>query len=212
MMNYIIGDSWGLGEITGGNVTHKGLEQFFKDADMNVKNLSQGGGTLQDILQQIKSIPKNTSCKLFCFVTDTSRSKLKFWDTSWVKQDYIDRHRDMLTFYFKLYEDFGFPIYLIGGLSDLDEDLVKDLKNVKIACPSMIKLFAPDADLYDIYLQDKLYNLPFMMNRDTLTWIMQQVDKWDTISNHPRFHTDRCHPDRVAHKMLFDYLKEENFI
>lgn len=212
MKHYIIGDSWGRGEWVRGHISHKGLEQYFLDAGLKVKNLSKPGGALMDILDQVKRINNKEPCKVFCFITDTSRGIKDFWKSEWKTKDYLTRHNNTLKDYLHHYNERGVPIYLIGGMSAVNQEMIQGLDNIKIACPSMIELIIPDVELFDIYIQDKLNTLPFNMDRETLVWVMQQVDKWDTISNNKFFHTDRCHPDRHAFKILYQHLKDKNFI
>lgn len=208
MKYYIVGDSWGRGEWTNGDITHKGLEQYFIDEGFDVVNLSKSGGALMDAFMTIESLEDPEPHKIFCFVTDTSRGILDFWHSDWHIDDYKKQHKDTLRDYLRLIDEQGHKVYLIGGLTKVESDIIEGFKNTEIVCPSMIELIIPDVVLPEVYFVDKLYNIPFNINRETLTWIMQQVDRWDTISKNKFFERDGAHPDRIAHKILFDHIKK----
>ena len=49
----IAGDSWGVGEWTDGQRTHRGLEQYLSDAGHIVINLSRGGMSNMSIIDAL---------------------------------------------------------------------------------------------------------------------------------------------------------------
>ena len=237
----IAGDSWGCGEWSelerwedhlGNNpdadslkkdvdhpygVSHLGLEQYLVDDGYEVTNLSEGGGTNLSTLNNLKSHLKERQDYIFIFVTDTTRQfehRNQFWRKKFKYKDYVERHRVLLRNFINELDslDFG-PIYLIGGLSKLDNILTKYTK-INVIVPSMLELVIPDSTQFEFHFEKHIGGKSFYSPKDITYYLSKQLGNelykqqmsWEYFREHPAMLKD--HPTRESHKILYDYIKE----
>jgi len=210
----IAGDSWGRGEWNKKlEVTHYGLEQYLDDSGSNVKNISKAGGSLEEILENIKKENLDFYDFIFVFVTCTNRSvtnkytqQENFFNLSpFCKETIIQRHTDILNNFFTKLNTLDKKIYLLGGLSNIP---VINYDNLCVAIPSILKLLLPDiAKEYEFFFH--LGNkYPLTIDKETVNWMWEQNKIWESIQASDYFKEDGYHPNRDAHRIIYKYLKE----
>lgn len=167
-MIVIIGDSWGCGEWSDMSISHKGLEQYLRDYNLPVINLSIGGGTNYGSSRQLAQflgsgildyIPKITHvlafqtewCRDYYIYSDFHGKLIK--NPTWsfppsIKnvQDIIDIRSTTVSnwqyFLQDLAQKYTFKVGLIGGASDtiwLDRFSI-EYPGVEIVCQSLTNL------------------------------------------------------------------------
>lgn len=235
----IAGDSWGCGEwqtlsswdlnlaskqntenlkkyFEGTNsiygVSHTGLQLYLEKDGHIVTNVSRGAGTNQDVLNDL---PQDTQDLVFVFVTDSAREysdRNKFWQLDYTFEDYVNRHKKSIKKFIQNLDrlDIG-PIYLIGGLSKLSDDLVKDT-SISIAVPSMLELIVPGSTQFEFYFDkhtggELLYtkgDISSKMPKKLLNKLYEEHAIWEEYRKHPMLIND--HPTKEAHKILYNQI------
>lgn len=206
----IAGDSWGCGEWDqAGKVSHKGIEEYFIQAKYGVKNISIPGGYHTIIREKIEETlitfrPNYT----FLFFTNVFRDGPgNFWESLDDIQNYIERNEKYKRQALEEYNKLGIKIHIIGGLTKVTDEDIKDFENIEIALPSFQEFFIPGYEQYTIQFQDYLYRLPYNISKELLEFVWEEQKKWSFVQAHHLMGPDAVHPNREAHKMLFEYLQ-----
>jgi len=217
----IAGDSWGCGEwedSTGflRNI-HPGLESFLKHDGHTVTNVSKGGADLDGIARQLINVNRKNkkSAKydlVLVFVTNSFRQlgKKDFWNRKKTYKDYLEIHNSNLTNFVKIIDQSNVgPIYLLGGLSKVDKQHVKDT-NIKIAIPSILELIIPELTQYDMFFYEHMQLLTQKnINKPMLERVYEQDLIWQKYRDHILLQPDKAHPNRIAHYKIYEHLKNE---
>tara|TARA_B110000503_G_scaffold123221_1_gene188626 strand:- start:3649 stop:4389 length:741 start_codon:yes stop_codon:yes gene_type:complete len=193
-------------------VSHTGLQSYLEKDGHIVTNVSRGAGTNQNVL---KDLPRDKQDLIFVFVTDSAREysdRNKFWKLDYTFEDYVNRHKKSIKKFIQSLDqlDIG-PIYLIGGLSKLSNDLVKGT-SISIAVPSMLELVIPGSTQFEFYFEkhiggDLLYtkgDISSKMSKTLLNKLYEEHSIWEQYRNHSMLIND--HPTKEAHKILFNQL------
>jgi len=195
-------------------VSHTGLQSYLEKDGHIVTNVSRGAGTNQNVL---KDLPQDKQDLIFVFVTDTAREysdRNEFWQLDYTFEDYVNRHKLSIKKYIQdlAQLDIG-PIYLIGGLTKLTNDLIEGT-SISIAVPSMLELVIPGSTQFEFYFEkhiggDLLYSkgdISSKMPKELLNRLHKENLIWEEYRKHPMMIND--HPTRQAHKKLYDYIKK----
>jgi len=241
-MILIAGDSWACGEWSDhGGVSHGGLAQFLRESGRDVINIGRGGGSNSDSSHQLANFLTNNpqiQTQIECavvFQTEWGRDSYLL-DSDQLKEmfehGYEDgRARIISRFYYKLSstsKDFNLPIYVIGGNADtlwLDR-FEEEYPGVSIACQSFTNLvvnnnprtttpvYCPFIACNQIYIAERLK--PIIHSSD-LGKLLDDIDLgkarssvWKKTKQY--FWPDDYHANRAAHRVLFDYLINNNII
>jgi hypothetical protein len=235
---FIAGDSWGKGEWGWDQqqfkVLHPGLELYLKQSGYTVFNMSKPGGTLEKILNSLRTIKKTATPEdiVFLFVTETSRSFLSrdFWCFEHY-QEYVLRHEHCLTEFLRKADQVGLNIKLLGGLSKLTQQHLQGLHNLEIAIGSVTEFLIPGYvhpevifidHLHAIDRYRKIKNSEFLRYIDKITrrqqsgylsahavdciWKAQQ--QYDVLSTKSIMQPDGHHPNRQGHYEIFQQLQK----
>ena len=239
-MILIAGDSWGYGEwpqrYTGPtDILHGGVCQYLRESGRAVVNISQGGNSNQNILEQLnKFFDSGTGDFLRDRVTD-----ILVFQTEWYRDfapatyhmdfdtyflDIIDSTmhlRFVSRFYRELSElakKHKVSIKLIGGAADtiwLDQ-FNSEYPGVSVVCQSFVNLCVNNnhrVNQENFSISSKASD--FLKGRTTdpavIEWIESLIDSTlarQTIldSNPYFFFPDGKHANRLGHKKLFDFL------
>lgn len=243
-MIVIAGDSWGCGEWEEktGKILHFGLTEYLRQDGHTVINLSKGGGSnlrMADTLHQFCPLHLDVE-KIFIFQTEWTRDTIE--ENSWSKEfcqlvkekspDVTLKIRDqVLTRFYSILAGISLtcqiPIYLIGGLSDIDffPDFNREFPGIVPICKSSINLVL----FGDDEVEDPTTTC-FSLNRDIvpllkkncksnkeLESVLNEVDKANKRSklmheNPKYFYPDGGHGNRLYHKILYDYIKTKQVI
>jgi hypothetical protein len=229
-MNILInGDSWGCGEWSTyefpnlwlddyqhGN-THFGLEQFLIDDGYNVKNLSIGGNNNLNIYKktyiELKYNQKKWN-KLIIFQTSSIRSLGRLVEQNKLAikniQDLIQYIKeDQKSFYHAL-NSLNIPTAVLGGCMKVDVDILSQYPNLYSPIPSILEFLIPNFK-QPRFWGDFLYTLNEKnTDLETLNQVVDEINLlWNLSQKSRYFIKDITHPDRKAHFLIFQKLKED---
>lgn len=236
----IAGDSWGVGEfhLNPDNTLFKngpGVGEMLSENN-NVVNISKGGNSNWQILLSVHSYLNHYSNlvdKVIIFQTDAGRSK----SADLFNIDYADIIKNAsdinlvyssLTeiFYIKLNEIFNkykIPIYLLGGITDVDDELIKLYPNINVLCNSWISLLypthkhstipihLPQTDKFDIDVSILKY-LRTINRGDLFNQLLKLlIDRFDELNEILCLETMGpvfCdfHPSSKGHRIMSDFI------
>jgi hypothetical protein len=234
---FIGGDSWGCGEWIGHKVTHRGLEQYFLDVGYTVINSSRpSSSNIQSIIRLDESLKIFNNDIILWIQTDPIR------DVSIDKSQALDVHklRDGIEKFggfvkfmeFLLHENYkklndiakenNTVIHLIGGMTNVMENIASDFKNLNVVVQSWHHLLVGNIPQYsewykELYLGVLSKNInEFSLQLyewktksklvNELYTITKKCDQFQSLEN---IYPDRAHPSRHGHKKLFDYIINE---
>ena len=232
----ITGDSWGCGEWQRATeppgtqqqiISHPGLTQYFIDDGYNVANLSQysmGNHTLIDPLYYFLDVNRHLNIKHVFFIqTDITRSiRDKFFDFNKFSKDKNNNLEQIIRYmYYDVYSKLnhignvlGYNITLIGGLSDLVID-VGEFNHLNFLVPSWVKLLDESAKISHLLDHVNMEHLLAVYNdkEQLLPFIEELNVRHDIWKNNPNFFwPDGNHPNRIGHKVLYDYIKNSKLL
>jgi len=231
----ITGCSWGCGEWNfvkdeqvkqRYSITHPGLVEYFTQDGWNVINLSQHGESNHKLIHSLYyflAVNHHLNIKHIFFIkTDIVRSfKDKSLDIATLSNNTPTEliNAACRSFYSDLNHSVNivnreyntnFSINLIGGLSDLIEDYSANYENLNFLIPSWSKLY--NNSLQTTLLVDTL-SIDFLHQRyfdksQTLTFIEKSLERHQFFDNNKQlFWPDGYHPNRYAHKLMYDAIK-----
>jgi len=236
----LAGDSWGcgewkkynpkLGEAHLDSINHKGLEEYLTQNNHEVKNVSVPGASLKTIHYQVKKQTKKYLFggevdadftpydATFVIVTDTLRDieRGTIWDEAYSYQDYVDIHnsklREFIANLSRLNEKRFGQIYLMGGLTKVTSDFVKDTQ-LKIAIPSILEFLVPNSKQHDVIFRHHLHTISKRnTNKAAVKRIYAQDNLWNLYTEEPIMWPDGHHPNREGHYKIYQYLKENKIL
>jgi hypothetical protein len=218
-MNILIaGDSWGMGE-WGGNlptydVSHLGLERYFRTKKYAVLNVSKGGASNQE---SIRRLTFSQSYKkydyIFWFQTSPLRNLrpyLTFKKDFRSYKDLLDKSNELLDKDYKNLNNLEQPIHCIGGCSKLNLESIAKYQNLIPLIPSITELILKDYKHPDIWLEEwnPLIGRQFDKNSIDLLYNDQNsINQLKELEEYRKyFWPDGEHPNRQGHKFLFKYI------
>jgi hypothetical protein len=232
MANILIcGDSWGCGEwnVTCTEVNHTGLEQYLVDSGHTVYNISKGGCSNLDSVNRIKSwLERNSKVdSIFVFQTEYTRDAKHHADWQIISLEDL-AGQWIENFYARLSEiaqEHNCNIYIIGGASDTAyfENMSQDYPGCHIVCQSLTNLIINDNSsvsdpVFSWYgkathplleLVKKKLNSP----EELLKAINLGFERESELRENPQwFFPDGIHPNRQAHRKLYNFLKEISIV
>ena len=215
-------------------IEHKGLAQYLEEAGHTVINLSKGAETNNYSLWQtelyLQRISKNIDV-IYVFQTrfhaDINANE---YSTNKTFQDLLSRYNtEFLVNLSRIAVRYNVKIKLIGGNSDVYTypNLEVDFPGVSVACQSFQNLLihqnpAPDFPLFSADLQtpnmdrknsDELDK--FLLSCRDFDYVLEYIDRaWhrskELVELRHLMWPDGWHPNRVGHKLLFDYLTKND--
>lgn len=239
-MILIAGDSWGCGEwpqlYTGPtDILHGGVCHYLRESNRNVINISQGGNSNKDTLDQLNQFFDSGIADFLCdrltdilvFQTEWYRDfspATHYTDFDTYFLDTIDNtmHWKFVSRFYRglseLAKKHNVSIKLVGGASDtiwLDQ-FEFEYPGVSVVCQSFVNLCVNNnhrVDQENFSISSKAAD--FLKNRTTDTavikWIESLIDNTLTrqtiLDSNPHFFfPDGKHANRLGHKKLFDFL------
>jgi lysophospholipase L1-like esterase len=217
------------GGLTNSLLIHGGLTDYLIDQGHRVINLGYPGGSNHDstnrlsnfLIQNKKIIIKN----IIVFQTEWLRSNSVPLD---IKEGYFKLQNTLISrFYCELSElstKFNIPIYIIGGTSDTVwiDQFEKEYPGVKVVCQSFSNLLLTNNHkisnpVYSLMTADQSKQIEYFKNNSNQADLQLMLDDMDRgqvrfilWKNHKEFFwPDGTHPNRYAHKILFEFLKTQ---
>ena len=225
----IFGDSFANGEIGGSQkLSHTGLTQYFIDDEHFVVNFSSQGnrnhdiGIVEDYRFYLRQNPHLKFDIAFVFETEHTRNSSNWIqylrDGGSVRE--VDIH--MAKEYYKLLGEaqsiYNVPIYLIGGVADTLEPSVVEEYGIKCICQSAVNLMMTGEHTIEEPVKSFVYPLPAYIKEleevvdDKEHFLKIEAMGFDRnqlmLDNPKYFYPDGVHPNRVAYKVLYEYLNE----
>jgi len=239
-MILVAGCSWSCGEWPRGDIggapVHGGIVQYIKELGQDVLNLGRGGATNLQVANRIESwIQRNPDThieKIFVFQTEWTRDKNMLFneDFSNVKtaQDlpniWISRWYHHLS---KIAQSKNCTVYLIGGISDTlwFDNIDLHYPGLKIACQSMVNLLInqdhrvriPVLAWYDASTVDLIKRIKQLIPESQIPFLLEMLDQGFereslVFSTPEYFWPDGKHPNRIGHRVLFDFLRDNSYL
>jgi lysophospholipase L1-like esterase len=237
MANILIcGDSWACGEwdIACTKVAHTGLQQYLVDDGHTVFNISKGGTSNLDNSNRLNLWFERFGSQhidtVLVFQTDYVRDfKHNACPEDWNSQLLSDvAERWVERFYHRLSElsqKHGCKIKIIGGLSDTVwfDQMSLDYPGCEVACQSLVNLTLAnnhriDVPIFSWYTADsepilaRAKSLGLELDC-TLKLMHQGFERESLVRENPEFfYPDGIHPNRRAHRMLYEFLRHKSII
>ena len=211
---------------------HRGLAQYLEESGNTVYNLSQGGDSnasqadkLEHIYERVFVPAKIKVDRVFAFKTEYTRDKKLLEEYSNKNITFDDLTSQCNSWYYHRLSNFstryGIPVVLIGGLSDtiwLDR-FTEEYPGVTIGCQSLVNLLINNDSRIDnpTYTVSNAFtkNLTdFSNDKEGFARLVDSaIKRKSEVSSHPNFFwPDGVHPNRAAHKILYDYLESNNLL
>jgi len=175
-----------------------------------VFNFSTPACDSQNIINQAKANKKILKkCKyVFVFVTDISRGiDLKnFWLSEKTIEYYKERNSKRIKKFINQMDAVGLNnIVILGVQSPIDPKIMSEKKFVQFAF-NIFELLFPNINGYEIHFGQHLNTIPQDINKEMIDYVWQQNQIWQQYQNSDLLQPDRYHPNRHAHKIIFDAL------
>lgn len=233
--SWACGEWDGLGDRRS-NISHAGLAEYLRQHGYQVFGFGKGGGSnlesadrVADFMSKENGFAQQVTC-VIVFQTEWIRDVVNLWNMNEFEQvnyNYLQlRDRLIARFYHRLSQTAMYcnvPVFVVGGCSDtiwLDQ-FEKEYPGVKVLCQSWTNLmisndhridqpvltrFGPETEVLVTFAKSK-------MNCDSAKDLLHDMDlaqqrnfDWKWIHSQGLLCADRTHPNRKAHKILFDYL------
>ena len=239
-MILIAGDSYGCGEWSKdipSIVVHKGLEQYLVDDGKEVVNLSKGGCSNFDTAERLSiwfDLNQDRVSDVECvivFQTEYSRDFKKYQNEQWNISKFTDiADRWIGRFYARLSqlaEKNNCDIYIIGGISDTlwFDNMSDDYPGCHLLCQSLTNLLlyqqskvdTPVLSWYWSNAEDFLQQAKSVLPSSeivTMVDLIAEGRKRETLVGEcpEMFYPDGKHPNRQAHLMLYNFIKESKIL
>ncbi len=217
------------------DVEHHGLAQYLRQDGYSVINLGQPAASnqknlnhirawqTQNINQQVSNVlifqteytRETTDDYLEDFATVTAAAELQ--------QTWSHKFYQQLS---KLSRQFGCPVTLIGGCSDtLDDDEVNKFPGLRIGCQSLVSLVlnqnprvdTPVMSWYGDIAEPVVKKLKQKLDAKELSKFLDMIDighqRMDLVMKSREFFwPDGAHPNRLAHRVLYDHLTQQQML
>ena len=117
--------------------------------------------------------------------------------------------RDILDETYKTLNDIGIPIYLVGGCSKVDTELLSKYSNLTCIMPSIPEFLSPG------YTHPTIFGFSQWQKRiddkwdlDTIDYILDQIKSTEWLhANCPHFFDDIFHPDSEGYRKVAEHIE-----
>lgn len=242
---FMAGDSWGVGEWSGKPppylpILHRGIEKYFCEDGYDVLNMSSGGASLNQIKNQFtygNNYDIAKKCDLILvFVTSTDRDFFEFCnktmkfkeinDNFWCYEhynEYVNHHNSVLKNFLIDLNKLNLNIKLLGGHTKVEENDIKDLKNLEIAISSIPEFLIPEFKhcinytsacdpntICNAFFKEKKKRNITVPNLECLEKMIENEEQFD-LRKYDIMKPDGYHPNRHGHRIMYEFLKQKYF-
>ena len=216
IMHFLLaGDSWSQGEWYNNDVTHKGLEQYILDSRHDVTNVGRGGIDNCEALYQVERALWPGIDHLIFFHTDVLRSCLAIDLRLNLPMDMLKKYQawtaDLLDRIKK--NNSNLKITVIGGCGKFNTESTSAWN---YCVPSLTELLVPgysDTEFWASQTWIRFINehASGELSGEHKSQILKIEDAIESkkkcwLDNKDFFYPDGTHPNRHAHKLLFEHL------
>ena len=217
----IAGDSWGCGEWgwdDDGNygLIHEGLAHFLS-TQHTVVNVSKAGASNKEAIELLSQqlTLDNSFDFIFWFQTDPLRDARPY---SFFKQKILsfealmELQLDLLLAAYTRLNNLKIPVYCLGGASLLKTEYFDNYSNLTPIVPSVTNLILGKSyDHPEIWFSEWLKLIKKQFDLDSLNKLYSEKLKQNELLDNHRdlFYPDGYHPNRIAHEILYNYLRKE---
>ena len=214
----IFGDSWACGEWGWDKdneycILHEGITSFLREHGHTVTNAGQGGQSNKFAVSSLKLlIEDNNFDYIFWFKTDPLRDlhPYDFFQAGITYQELISiRDQQTLECYRNL-NSLGVTVHCIGGAQKLNTSLILKYSNLVSYIPCLTEWIEPKYKHPEIWVSDWLNLEDRKFDYDLLTELVEGKKMQDGLYKYKKhFWPDGGHPNRVAHKILFNKICDD---
>ena len=218
----ISGDSWACGEWLRDNFLPGGkqydLQRLLLAANFVVGDISLPGEHNPYTIEKLKSYLDNSPLDydyVIWFQSDPlrrpefleilSNAKELSLDYDW----FIRTSNEFLDHDYSQLNSLGKPIYVIGGLSKINIDLINSYENLKPLLVSVSEFLYPNLPHPNLCVGKWMLHLDKKVKLDSLELIAQDhksMSLWATDVCSKYFNVGDAHPNKDAYRLLFDYI------
>jgi hypothetical protein len=174
-----------------------------------VTNLSVGNSSNHDIFNRLSEHVQinNSYDVIILFQTEPLRNLRPYAENIEVfkkkKEDFIQAHDELLDSIYAKFNSLCLPIYCLGGTTKLDLALLEKYPNLHPVIPSVIEMFGEE--------HIKLWPSDWIKDPQVLKSLSRPLVDYLYSECEPKlsrewFFPDGIHPNRKAHKKIFEYL------
>lgn len=220
----IAGDEWACGEYSFINnkyygVVHKGLEQYLKDENIEVVNLSERNISNIKIYEKLTKIDLRDFDYILYFQVDPFRDApieeivSSFSNLEVFKKEY----EKLLINHYSRLQSLNVPIYLLGGSAKISNLDVEKFTNLKVLLPSLIEFCIPTMQHPAVWpsgWEQLLTNINLDIDPNVVNFVCNEKLKRDATMNkqdvliNKYFHPDGKQLNRTAHYELYKFIRK----
>lgn len=223
-------------------ITHGGLSQYLHEEGQIVVNVGQGGSSNRESYLRIRNFFFNNhhlrsypNKQVIVFKSEWTRdfAYMDPEDKDFYDQPMTLRDRINSRFYYDLSalaQEWDVTIKIIGGCSDtlLFDDFQNAYPGLEIICQSMVNLLVNNCatienPVFSVFSTDpRAMDFLKLLKKHTtdvqaMEILLDEIDRGHQRSDifgerKDLFYPDGTHPNREAHKILYDFLKRNNSI
>ena len=218
----LVGDSWTAKPRTRTYVAGPlSIEDHLTSFGHEVTNSASSGQSNWFVINILKSHLLNKTFDKIVFVqTEPLRdNKYAKSNTGWqdLVQDkkWFDDHlhllsiqQDILDETYKILNDIDLPIYLLGGCSKVDTELLSKYSNLTCIMPSIPEMLSPGYTHPTIFgVSEWQKRIDDKWDLDTIDYIIDQIKSTEWLhDNCPYFFVDPAHPDIDGYRMVAEHI------
>lgn len=215
---------------------HGGLGQYIEESGKEVLNLGIPGGSNLAAAKRVQTWlernPDVTVDKIFMFQTEYDRDHRMIFEDDFtnvthantIPNIWVARYCYRLVDIAKLA---NCTVYIIGGVADADwfDNFEQDYPGVKIACQSLTNLLingnhrvdTPVLSWYNKYSPPLIKRIRSHLDAVETAKLLNDIDRGfereNLVFQHPEyFWPDGNHPNRAAHKVLYEFLIAQGYL
>jgi len=210
----LAGDSWTYGPVS--------IEDHLISLGNEVTNITCPGQSNSFVINELKSqLLSKTFDKIVYVQTEPLRdNKYAKSNTGWqdLVQDkkWFDDHlhllsiqQDILDETYKILNDIDLPIYLLGGCSKIDTELLSKYSNLTCIMPSIPEFLQPGYTHPTIFgVSEWQKRIDDKWDLDTIDYILDQIKSTEWLhANCPHFFNDPGHPDSEGYRKVAEHIE-----
>ena len=211
----LAGDSWTYGPVS--------IEDHLISLGNEVTNITCPGQSNSFVINELKSqLLSKTFDKIVYVQTEPLRdNKYAKSNTGWqdLVQDkkWFDDHlhllsiqQDILDETYKILNDIDLPIYLLGGCSKIDTELLSKYSNLTCIMPSIPEFLQPGYTHPTIFgVSEWQKRIDDKWDLDTIDYILDQIKSTEWLhGNCSYFFNDPWHPDILGYRIVAEHISK----